>query len=174
VVATGVAMHGSKRSRLDLGKGNGLRFRCAKCRVLRKIDNIDGNHGGEDHASPGVVASAEGYVCGWCVARAKGEKTFEAKREDGTVVVRDVKTGRVLSKTVDQSVKDRRKTIRTLKARLTDSMAGIPTSKREKSRLRGSREYVIEFGPANRNDGQYKDKRTKFSSKTNKIKSRHK
>jgi len=90
-------MKGSRKSRKDLGKGShGLRFRCVRCKTLRKHDVMHTNQGGEGHASPYPVRSEGGWLCGWCRLRAEGVKTFTAQREDGTEVTRDVKTGRVI------------------------------------------------------------------------------
>ena len=98
-------MKGSSNSRRDLGKGGGLRFRCARCRTLRKEDTIDGNHGHEDHASPSSrTVKGEGLVCGWCVLREKGIETF-TERRDYEVVTRDVKSGRVLKRVKDPKPK---------------------------------------------------------------------
>jgi len=91
-------MKGTRKSRKDLGKGShGLRFRCPRCKVVRKHDIMDTNQGGEGHASPEPqFVEGEGRVCGWCLARAAGLSTFQAERENGETVTRDVKSGRVL------------------------------------------------------------------------------
>lgn len=90
-------MKGSAKSRRDKGKGRGLRFRCARCKVLRKHDEMDTGQGGEEHASPSPnYEKGEGLVCGWCILRAQGVETFTGTRDNGKKVTRDVKTGRVI------------------------------------------------------------------------------
>lgn len=91
-------MRGANKSRRDKGKGHGLRFRCPRCKTLRKEDISDTNHGGERHASPRSRVIDGARVCGWCVLRAEGAEVVALCRDDGSWVLRDVKTGRVLKK----------------------------------------------------------------------------
>lgn len=90
-------MKGSAKSRRETKSQKGLRFRCVQCRCLRKYDAMDTGQGGERHASPPPMqVGRKAWKCGWCILRAKGVQTFTAFRDDGTKVVRDVRTGRVL------------------------------------------------------------------------------
>lgn len=104
-------MKGALKSR----RGAGLRRRCPSCKVLRKYCEPDGNHGGESHPRRpdwGFDATLQKPICGWCAMRKAGVDTFSdssrAERRDLSMsIVRDVKTGRILSRTKAPVAKER-------------------------------------------------------------------